>query len=76
MGSKQTEGLFGHKSWRELTGGLGYHFPKTNNDNIFIKETGGEKASLFPDVKAEGLELMILVCKAHLVRVGRIRSLG
>lgn len=41
-----------------------------------FKETGGEKASLFPDVKVEGFEPMILVRKAHLVRVGRIRSLG
>lgn len=47
--------------------------PKTNNDNIFIKETPKEERRhpLFPDVKAEeGLEIMILVCKAQLVRVG------
>lgn len=28
------------------------------------------QASLFPDVKAEGSEIRILVCKAHQVRVG------
>jgi hypothetical protein len=55
---------------------LGVPLPQTDNDNIFIKETGGEKATLFPDVKAEGFELMILVRKAHLVRVGLTRSLA
>lgn len=53
---------------------LGVPLPQTDNDNIFTKETGGEEASLFPDVKAEGFELMVLVCKAHLVRVGLICS--